>query len=238
MPRAYRFSDELVGRLLRVTREEAASSFFTVRRRRRGPTDELERPFRARGRALAGVDEAGRGPLAGPVVAAAVLLDPERTPEGLDDSKKLSPAARTALFPRILEEARGVGVGLASAGEIDEENILGATRTAMIRAVRALPERPDWTAVDGRRVAGFPYPQIAVVGGDRLVPSIAAASIVAKVLRDRLMEALDRLLPVYGFGGHKGYPTAEHARAIRERGHSAVHRSSFHVPRPAAERLP
>ncbi|MBN1824756.1 MAG: ribonuclease HII [Candidatus Eisenbacteria bacterium] len=196
----------------------------------------MERPFRLRGRTVAGVDEAGRGPLAGPVVAAAVILDPDRTPDGLDDSKKLSPAARSALFPRIVRSARAVGVGLASAGEIDEGNILAAARTAMIRAVRALPEPPDWAAVDGRRLTGFPIPQIAVVGGDRLVPSIAAASVVAKVLRDRLMEALDRLLPVYGFAGHKGYPTEDHAEAIRERGASAVHRATFHVPCAPGER--
>jgi ribonuclease HII len=179
---------------------------------------------------VAGVDEAGRGPLAGPVVAAAVCLRSDGLIPGLDDSKRLAPHAREALLPRILESAEAVGVGLVTEAGIDAWNIREAAREAMIRAVRRLGALPDWVLVDGTRLDPFPFPQVSVVGGDRTVPSIAAASIVAKVARDRLMRAYDRLYPVYGFEGHKGYPTEEHALAIARHGMSPIHRSTFHVP--------
>jgi len=183
---------------------------------------------------VVGVDEAGRGPLAGPVVAGAARIDLDAIPQGLDDSKRLSPHARAALFPRILNTA-AVGVGIVTAEEIDGSNIREASRRAMIAALRMIDVSPDWVLVDGTRFAEFPHPQIAVVRGDSLVPSIAAASIVAKIVRDRLMECYHRIFPVYRFDEHKGYPTEAHARAIAEHGRSRIHRSSFHVPAP---RLP
>jgi ribonuclease HII len=151
-------------------------------------------------------------------------------PPGLDDSKRIAPDGRAVLFAAILRSADAVGVGLASEEEIDRRNIREASREAMIRAVRALGSSIDWVLVDGVRLDPFPFRQIAVAGGDRLVPSIAAASIVAKVVRDRLMECFHRIYPVYGFDRHKGYPTEEHARAIAAYGPSLVHRRTFHVP--------
>jgi len=190
------------------------------------------------GRSVAGVDEAGRGPLAGPVVAGAVRLSPGRPIPGLDDSKRLSPEARAALFPVILRDAEAVGIGLVTERGIDRWNVREAAREAMIRAVRALgAPAPDWVLVDGLRVEPFPFPEVAVVGGDHVAPSIAAASIVAKVARDRLMDSFHLVFPSYGFDRHKGYPTEEHARAIEEHGRSPIHRRTFHVP-AYAERLP
>ncbi len=194
-------------------------------------TPSLEDSLRKRGFLfVAGVDEAGRGPLAGPVVASAVVLPEGFDLPGLRDSKQMTPERRLALFPRIREEALAVGIGIVTAGGIDRWNILGATREAMDRAIRSLDRRPDWIIVDGNRMSGLRLPQIAVIKGDRRIPSIAAASVIAKVFRDRMMAGYDKLYPVYGFSGHKGYPTTDHAAAIHRHGSSSIHRKSFHVP--------
>ena len=177
---------------------------------------------------MAGIDEAGRGPLAGPVSAAAVILDPAAVPPGIDDSKALTAAKREALFDAILGSALAVGIGLAPAAEIDAVNIRQATFAAMRRAVRSLAIAPDHLLVDGRDLPpGLPCPARALVGGDALSLSIAAASIVAKVTRDRLMGRLDPVHPVYGFRVHKGYPTAAHREAILRHGPTPYHRLSF-----------
>ena len=177
---------------------------------------------------VAGIDEAGRGPLAGPVSAAAVILDPAAVPPGIDDSKALTAEKRDALFDAILGTALAVGIGLAPAGEIDAVNIRQATFAAMRRAVRALGIAPDHLLVDGRDLPpGLPCPARALVRGDALSLSIAAASIVAKVTRDRLMTRLDSAYPAYGFRSHKGYPTAAHREAILRHGPTPYHRLSF-----------
>ena len=179
-------------------------------------------------RHVAGVDEAGRGPLAGPVAAAAVILDPAAVPPGIDDSKAMTAEQREALFDDIIGAALAVGIGLAPAAEIDAVNIRQATFAAMRRAVRALRLAPDHLLVDGSDLPpGLPCPALALVKGDALSLSIAAASIVAKVTRDRLMVRLDLLHPVYGFRVHKGYPTAFHRAAILEHGPTPFHRLSF-----------
>ncbi|ALN74120.1 hypothetical protein M673_15440 [Aureimonas sp. AU20] len=176
---------------------------------------------------VAGVDEAGRGPLAGPVVAGAVILRVGHIPEGLDDSKKLGARERERLFEAILDMA-DVGLGSASAAEIDRLNIRQATFLAMRRALFALPSRPDHALIDGRDVPlGLPCAGSAVIGGDALCVSIAAASIVAKVMRDRLMTALCASDPRYGFSRHMGYPTAAHRAALAEHGVGPHHRRSF-----------
>ena len=186
-----------------------------------------ERALRARGIFLvAGIDEAGRGPWAGPVVAAAVILPEGFDARGLDDSKKLGPRRREALFDRICGEAEAVWSEVA-AGEIDRLNILRATHLAMARAVAALPRTPGHALVDGLPVRGLPVPHTAVVGGDGLSLSIAAASIVAKVARDRLMGELDAVYPQYGFCRHKGYGVPEHLEALRKHGPCPAHRRSF-----------
>lgn len=176
---------------------------------------------------LAGVDEAGRGPLAGDVVAAAVILDPARPIEGLADSKKLSPKRREALAPLIRERALAWAIGRASAEEIDRINILQATLQSMWRAVDGLALRPEWVLVDGNRLPRWPYRADAIVKGDARVAAISAASILAKVARDEDMVVLDRELPQYGFARHKGYPTQDHLEALRIHGASAWHRRSF-----------
>lgn len=177
---------------------------------------------------MAGLDEAGRGPLAGPVSAAAVILDPEDVPEGIDDSKAMSAAAREAVCAAVLARALAVGVGFATAAEIDALNIRQATFAAMRRAVRALALDADHVLIDGRDVPpGLPCPGRALIRGDSLSVSIAAASIVAKVTRDRLMVRLDAAHPAYGFGIHKGYPTAAHRAALLRHGPSPFHRRSF-----------
>ena len=179
-------------------------------------------------RHVAGVDEAGRGPLAGPVSAAAVILDPAAVPAGIDDSKAMSPEKREAVFDAILGTALAVGIGLAPAAEIDAVNIRQATFAAMRRAVRALRIAPDHLLIDGSDMpSGLPCPARALVKGDALSLSIAAASIVAKVTRDRLMTRLDALHPVYGFRIHKGYATAIHRAAILQHGPTSFHRLSF-----------
>lgn len=190
------------------------------------PDLSLEAEAWARGlRRVAGVDEVGRGPLAGPVVAAAVILDPARAPEGLDDSKRLSPARREALA-LALGEAAEVRVAEASVEEIDALGIWGATALAMARAVA--PLAPDLALIDGRQIPpGLACPARAVVGGDRRSASIAAASIAAKVARDALMRALAQQDPRYGWARNKGYPTALHHAALRAHGPTQHHRRSF-----------
>lgn len=176
---------------------------------------------------IAGVDEVGRGPLAGPVVTAAVILDPKKPIKGLDDSKKLSEKKRDALEPVIRECALAFAYGRAEVGEIDDINILQATLLAMRRAVAALPLPPGAVVVDGNRVTDFGAPAEAVVGGDARVPAISAASILAKVARDREMVALDAAFPGYGFAQHKGYGTAMHLEALARLGPTPHHRKSF-----------
>jgi ribonuclease HII len=179
------------------------------------------------GPALAGVDEAGRGPLAGEVVAAAVILDPQRPINGLRDSKKLSPARRAELALLIRERALAWSIASASAAEIDELNILQASLLAMHRAVAALHPQPEYVLVDGNRLPQWPYAAQALVRGDDRVPAIAAASILAKVHRDGLMVTLEGQYPGYGFAAHKGYPTAAHLQALQHLGVTPVHRRSF-----------
>lgn len=175
---------------------------------------------------LAGVDEAGRGPLAGPVVAAAVIFRKGFSLLGLDDSKRLSPKVRENLFRRIIAHA-WVGVARVSEAAIDKINILQATRYAMREAVLALPRTPGQILVDGNICLDLPLPQLGIVKGDSRSALIAAASIVAKVYRDSWMRALDRDYPHYGFAAHKGYPTRFHLEALARNGVTAVHRKSF-----------
>jgi ribonuclease HII len=181
---------------------------------------------------LAGVDEAGRGPLAGPVIAAAVILDPAQPVEGLRDSKRLCPARRESLALQIRARALAVSIGEASCQEIDAINILQATLLAMRRALAALARRPTHIMIDGNKA-----PQLAdlyadcvvetVIGGDDLIPAISAASIIAKTYRDALMASLDGQFPGYGLARHQGYATAAHLEALKRLGPSAIHRRSF-----------
>src|ERR1700681_2658339 len=175
---------------------------------------------------VAGCDEAGRGPLAGPVVAAAVVLDPKRIPKGIDDSKRLTPERREELFEEICATA-SFAVAFASPARIDRDNILRASLWALARAVRALPETPKHVFVDGRDQIEVPCDCEAVIGGDGLVVSIAAASIIAKVARDRLMCALAQDCPGYGFESHKGYGVPEHLEALHRLGPTVHHRRLF-----------
>ncbi len=177
-------------------------------------------------RFVAGVDEAGRGPLAGPVVAAAVILDHERVPDGIADSKVLSAGRREALYEAIMATSR-VGVAMAGVGRIDRDNILNATLWAMAEAVARLAEPPCLCLIDGNRAPALEVPTRTVVGGDASSMSIAAASIIAKVTRDRLMCRLDTEFPGYGFARHKGYGTREHLEALRRLGPCRHHRASF-----------
>lgn len=176
---------------------------------------------------LAGVDEAGRGPLAGPVVAAAVILDPARPVAGIADSKALSARRREEIAVRIRENAVAWAIGRAEPDEIDTVNILEATLLAMRRAVLALEPAPTRVAVDGDRAPMVPFPVETVIGGDRSVAEIAAASILAKTTRDAEMCALDLAYPEWGFAVHKGYPTPAHLAALAVHGPSPVHRRSF-----------
>lgn len=191
-------------------------------------TSDFENALRAEGYlSVAGVDEAGRGPLAGPVSAAAVILDPARPVAGLADSKLLKPARREALFAEILAMAT-VGVAFQPAAAIDASDIRKVTLAAMQAAVASLHRRPDFVLVDGRDLpSALPCPGRAVIDGDALCRSIAAASIVAKVLRDRLMARMDDAFPGYGFARHAGYGTALHRAAIADLGPCALHRLSF-----------
>jgi ribonuclease HII len=183
---------------------------------------------------LAGVDEAGRGPLAGPVVAAAVILDPRAPIPGLADSKQLSPRRREALFDQIRAHALCCAIASASTQEIDTLNILQATLLAMRRAVQALRLPPHRVVVDGNRTPPLSMPVAAIVGGDAKVAAISAASILAKVQRDRWCLELHSQYPHYGFDAHKGYPTAQHLDALRRHGPCAAHRLSFAPVREAA----
>lgn len=176
---------------------------------------------------IAGVDEVGRGPLAGDVVAAAVILDPGRPIEGLRDSKKLSEKRREQLAVQIREQAIAWAVTRASVAEIDELNILHASMLAMKRAVEALAPQPGYVLVDGNRLPVWHYASEPVVKGDDRVPAIAAASILAKVQRDNELVALEEQYPGYGFARHKGYPTAAHLAALEKLGVTPVHRRSF-----------
>lgn len=178
-------------------------------------------------RVICGVDEAGRGPLAGPVCAAAVILPPHLEIPGLTDSKKLTDKKRRELFPVIQEQAIAFGIGLASEREIDEMNILNATFLAMQRALDQLNVRPDLALIDGNRETDFGLPVKTVVKGDSLSANIAAASVLAKVTRDDIMLEQAKLNPEYGFDIHKGYGTKAHYAALREHGHCAIHRLSF-----------
>lgn len=183
---------------------------------------------------IAGIDEAGRGPLAGPVVAAAVILNPQKPIEGLADSKKLSPIKRATLYELILSRAYAVGVGHSSVAEIDEINILQATLLAMQRAVLALNGKATRALVDGNCCPHLDIPVKAIIGGDGIEESIMAASIIAKVTRDREMETYEALYPGYGFAQHKGYGTAVHLDALQRLGVSNCHRRSF---APVKEKL-
>jgi ribonuclease HII len=176
---------------------------------------------------VCGVDEVGRGPLAGPVVAAAVILDPARPIDGLADSKKLSERRRETLFGEICGSALAWSLGRAEVAEIDEINILQASLLAMQRAVAALPVAPQCALVDGNRLPQLPCAARAIIGGDASEPCISAASIIAKVARDREMVALDAEYPGYGLARHKGYPTKVHLEALQVLGVSAIHRRSF-----------
>ncbi len=181
---------------------------------------------------VAGVDEVGRGPLVGNVVAAAVILDPAKPIAGLADSKKLSEKKRDLLYDEIVEKALAWCIASASPAEIDELNILHASMLAMRRAVLGLSIEPEFVYVDGNRCPELPYPSEPVVKGDSKIKEISAASIIAKVARDREMKALDALYPDYGFAKHKGYPTAAHFDALKKFGPLAEHRRSF---RPVRE---
>ncbi len=189
--------------------------------------EQLDLSFVAPGSLLAGVDEAGRGPLAGPVVAAAVILDDLQPIEGLNDSKVLTPRRREQLFDQIRARALCCSIALASVEEIDTLNILQATLLAMQRAVDGLRLRPHKVLVDGNRLPILKVPAEAIVRGDSKVKAISAASILAKVFRDRLCMELHALHPQYGFDGHKGYPTPAHLAALREHGACPQHRRSF-----------
>ena len=178
-------------------------------------------------RFVAGVDEAGRGPLAGPVTAAAVRLNPARIPLGLNDSKQLSPSRRASLAAQLLEWA-DVGVGHATVAEIDQINILRASHLAMLRALAALPQRPDLVLIDGNQLPrGLDIPARSIVKGDATCLSIAAASIIAKVMRDAIMVDLAQQHPGYGWDHNAGYPTAEHRAALTRLGPTPHHRRSF-----------
>ncbi|WP_029375552.1 ribonuclease HII [Oceanicola sp. S124] len=193
-----------------------------------GPDFTLEEALMARGaRLIAGVDEVGRGPLAGPVTAAAVVLDPAAIPEGVNDSKKLG-AKRRRILQEALSASAHVAVAHASVEEIDEINILQASHLAMLRALAALPVRPDHVLIDGNRIPkGLNLPATAVVKGDAKSLSIAAASIMAKIARDAIMEDLAQQFPGYGWEGNAGYPTKAHKSALQDLGVTPHHRRSF-----------
>jgi ribonuclease HII len=184
---------------------------------------------------VAGVDEAGRGPLAGPVVAAAVILDELRPIKGLADSKALTPRRRERLFDEVRARALCVCIAEASVEEIDRLNILQATLLAMQRAVAGLRLPPHRVVVDGNRLPALPMPAAALVKADAKVPAVSAASILAKVHRDRLCAGLHERWPDYGFDGHKGYPTPEHLEALRRHGACPAHRRSYAPVRQACE---
>ncbi len=175
----------------------------------------------------AGVDEAGRGPLAGPVVASAVILDPSNPITGIKDSKQLTERKRSLLSTEIKEKAKAYGIGIATVAEIDELNILQATFLAMQRAVMALNVAPELVLIDGNQCPTLPYEARAIIQGDKTSEAIGAASILAKVHRDTQMIAYDETYPEYGFKKHKGYGTKQHMEALRTHGASPIHRQSF-----------
>jgi ribonuclease HII len=234
--------DALLARLEADPRRGVQRLASSVRRQRKAEGAEqarlermhaLERRLHRRGiHRIAGVDEAGRGPLAGPVVAAAVVFPPDADIPGVNDSKVLSPERREELYHRIRETAEDVSVAQADAAEIDRLNILEATYLAMRRALDGLMVAPDRVLVDGKGVPGGPYPELALVDGDATSFSIAAASIVAKVTRDRQMVEMDAKFPGYGFARHKGYGSPDHLKAIAELGPCAIHRRSFRSVSP------
>jgi ribonuclease HII len=208
-------------------REEKGAAEKSAQPPPKPPSFRRERKLFANGlRIVAGCDEAGRGPLAGPVVAAAVILDPNRIPRGIDDSKRLSADERERLFQKICATA-SFAVAVASPARIDRDNILRASLWALARAVKALPVKPEHVFVDGRDRIAVDCNCEAVIGGDGIVLSIAAASIVAKVTRDRLMARLGSECPGYGFESHKGYSVPEHLTALRALGPTVHHRRSF-----------
>lgn len=193
-----------------------------------GPTKDFEQEARRCGyRHIAGLDEAGRGPLAGPVVAAAVVLPFRCRLPGVNDSKQLSEAEREQLYAAIIQTAVGIGVGSADAGEIDSLNILEATRLAMRRAIEGLIPRPDYLLTDAMTLPGVAIPARPIIKGDALSISIAAASIIAKVTRDRMMAAFHGVYPHYNFLSHKGYSTDEHLRRLAAYGPCAIHRRTY-----------
>lgn len=187
----------------------------------------FETVFAEQGLVVAGTDEVGRGPLAGPVVAAAVILDLSEPIVGLDDSKRLSPTKREALYEVIQERALAIGIGAAGPRTIEHVNIYEASRLAMRRAIRRLALRPDVVLSDAMPLPGAPHHTVPIIRGDSRSASIAAASIVAKVVRDRYMDALHEHFPQYGFNRHKGYATRVHREALREWGPTAAHRHTF-----------
>lgn len=205
---------------------------------RRGKKTNLwlyERAAIAEGRRfVAGVDEAGRGPLAGPVVAAAVILPLDCDITGINDSKQLTPERREEAFDKIMRLAVGIGVGLVEEKEIDRINILQATHRAMRAAISGLPLRADFCLIDGYPIRDFEYRHIGIIDGDCKSVSIAAASIIAKVTRDRIMCKFDELYPLYGFARHKGYSTDEHLQNLAAHGVCEIHRRSF---APVADQL-
>ncbi|HHH43919.1 MAG TPA: ribonuclease HII [Gammaproteobacteria bacterium] len=198
-------------------------------------TEAQETDYQSLAACLAGVDEVGRGPLAGPVVAAAVILDPQRPLEGLRDSKKLTARRREILAVQIREQALAWALGRAEVHEIDRINILQASLLAMQRAVAGLALAPELVLVDGNRCPALDYPSQAVVRGDSLVPAISAASIIAKVSRDQEMVELDRRYPGYGLAQHKGYPSKAHLEALQTLGVTPVHRRSYAPVRRALD---
>lgn len=186
---------------------------------------------------MAGVDEVGRGPLAGDVVTAAVILDPEKPIAGLDDSKKLTEKKRERLFGEIQEKALSWSIARCSVAEIDQMNILQASLEAMKRAVETLDVKPEHVLVDGNKIPRWDFQAEAVVKGDARVQAIAAASILAKVTRDREMIAFDEVYPGYGFAGHKGYPTKAHIEALDHLGVTPIHRTSYAPVKARLEQL-
>ncbi len=191
------------------------------------PDNTFERRIWGIGKIPAGVDEAGRGPLAGPVLAAAVILPEECEINGLNDSKKLTRKMREILYEKIKSTAVSIGVGIVEPNEIDRINILRATLLAMEIAVERLNPKPDFLLIDGNIRTSLPIPQETVVGGDSICYSIAAASIIAKITRDSIMEDYHNIHPEYSFNKHKGYPTKEHFEALRKFGPCLIHRRTF-----------
>lgn len=197
--------------------------------------DRYERKLREEGyRFICGADEAGRGPLAGPVVAAAVILDPDLPIAGIADSKKLTPKTRELLAKIIKEKAIAYAIASVSESRIDQINILEASKEAMAKAIKALKAEPDYILTDYVELSGFKAPLTAIVKGDQLSASIAAASILAKTARDEIMARMDILYPGYGFAVHKGYPTKAHLEALDRLGVSKIHRCSY---KPVKSRL-